>query len=57
MSSPPLRFEHPDGKRKVGERQKEGARETAAREAGAAISHLIRMRHIFTTKSYENEFI
>ena len=57
MSSPPLRFEHPEGKRKVGERQKEGARETAAREAGAAISHLIRMRHIFTTKSYENEFI
>ena len=41
MISSPLRFEQACG-------QKEGERETA-RIAGAAIRHLIRMHHLFTT--------
>ena len=43
MMSPPLRFRQPCGRKK-------DKRAMAARRAGAAVSHLIRMRHLFTTE-------
>ena len=42
MISSPLRFKQPCG-------QKEGERQTQAKRGGAAINHLIRMRHLFMT--------